>query len=98
MSKVEPFQERLLLTLGLVLVGITSASLSMWPLLLPKGLIGIQLILYGSALFLWGILLGWLRGRNGAHSPTGPTSNLQGDSLSPPTPNAVAGLQDDIAS
>src|SRR6202451_1427472 len=61
-----------------VVARITSVLLSMSSLSHPKVLIGRSAILFGLALWLSGLLSGWLLAHNGAPSPTGPTSNSQG--------------------
>ena len=77
MKKGEPFREKLLLTLALGTAGIITASLLMLFLSPHKAPTGTQVILFGSGLWLWGLLLGWLLGPTGVRSPTGPTSNSQ---------------------
>ena len=82
MTKDAPLPERLLLTLGPGILGISLVLLVMLPPSLLKGLTGTQAILYGSGLFLLGMVLGWWRGVSGEPSQTGHTSNSQVDFLS----------------
>lgn len=77
MSREERSAAILLRTLGLVLAGTTSALLLTSLLLLRKDPIGMSATLYGSALFLVGILSGSFLGASGARSQTGLTFNSQ---------------------
>lgn len=83
--KGERLREPPLLGLLLVLAGTILVSPSTLCHLPLSDQIGILLILFGIVSFLVAFLLDLFQARSGEPSPTGPTSNSQGASPSPPT-------------
>lgn len=80
MKRVERLRGWLSLALRLVSVGIILGLPLTWYLSHHRDLTGIPLILFGAALWLSGLIEGWLLGRSGALSPTGRIFNSQGAS------------------
>lgn len=86
MRREEPLRVTLLRMLRPGIAGTIMALLLTWPLLLLKGQIGIQAILFGGVLWLLGAHWGWNQARLGAPSQIGPTSSLEEIILLRPMP------------